>query len=85
MNLNEETIIKAYSMGIFPMSENYNDPNIYWINPKKRGIIPINKFKISIGLKFGWSNTSCHCVKFSYFFTIIFFINRRFPISNICN
>ena len=51
MNLNEETIIKAYSMGIFPMSENCNDPNIYWINPKKRGIIPINKFKISKSLK----------------------------------
>ena len=51
MNLNEETIIKAYSMGIFPMSENYNDPNIYWINPKKRGVIPIDKFKISKSLK----------------------------------
>ena len=51
MNLNEETIIKAYSMGIFPMSENCNDPNVYWINPKKRGIIPINKFKISKSLK----------------------------------
>ena len=51
MNLNEETLLKAYSMGIFPMSENHNDPNIYWINPKKRGVIPIDKFKISKSLK----------------------------------
>ena len=51
MNLNEETLLKAYSMGIFPMSENYNDSNVYWINPKKRGIIPIEKFKISKSLK----------------------------------
>ena len=43
MNLNEETILKGYSLGIFPMSESFNDPKIYWINPKKRVIIPIQK------------------------------------------
>ena len=51
MNINEETILKSYSLGIFPMSESFNDPNIYWINPKKRGVIPINDFKISKNLK----------------------------------
>ena len=51
MDINEETILKGYSLGIFPMSENFHDPNIYWINPKKRGIIPINDFKISKSLK----------------------------------
>ena len=51
MNINEETVLKAYSLGVFPMSESFNDPNIYWINPKKRGVIPINNFKISRNLK----------------------------------
>ena len=51
MNLNEEIILKGYSLGIFPMSESFNDPNIYWINPKKRGVIPINDFKISKNLR----------------------------------
>ena len=51
MNLNEETILKGYSLGIFPMSENFDDPKIYWINPKRRGIIPIKDFKISKSLK----------------------------------
>ena len=51
MNINEETVLKAYSLGVFPMSESFNDPNIYWINPKKRGVIPINDFKISKNLK----------------------------------
>ena len=51
MNINEETILKSYSLGIFPMSESFNDPNIYWINPKKRGVIPINDFKISKNLR----------------------------------
>ena len=51
MTINEETILKGYSLGIFPMSESFEDPNIYWINPKKRGVIPINDFKISKSLK----------------------------------
>ena len=51
MNFSEETILKAYAMGIFPMSENYNDSNIYWINPEKRGIIPLDDFKISKSLR----------------------------------
>ena len=33
------------------MSESFEDPNIYWINPKKRGVIPLNDFKISKSLK----------------------------------
>ena len=51
MNLNEETILKGYSLGIFPMSESFDDTKIYWINPKKRGVIPIKDFKISKSLK----------------------------------
>ena len=51
MNINEETILKGYSLGIFPMSESFDDPNVYWINPKKRGVIPINNFKISKSLR----------------------------------
>ena len=51
MNINEETILKSYSLGIFPMSESFDDPNLYWINPKKRGVIPINDFKISKNLR----------------------------------
>ena len=51
MVINEETILKGYSLGIFPMSESFDDPNIYWINPKKRAVIPINNFKISKSLK----------------------------------
>ena len=51
MNLNEEIILKGYSLGIFPMSESFDDPKVYCINPKKRGVIPIKDFKISKNLK----------------------------------
>ena len=32
MQVNEETILKGYSQCIFPMSESFDDPNIYWHN-----------------------------------------------------
>ena len=33
------------------MSESQNDPNIYWVEPEMRGILPLNQFHISKSLK----------------------------------
>jgi leucyl/phenylalanyl-tRNA--protein transferase len=44
-------IIKAYSIGIFPMAENYSDQKIYWIDPQKRGILPLDGLHISKSLR----------------------------------
>jgi len=51
MFLSPEIIIKAYSKGIFPMSDSHNDPFVYWVKPKIREIINLNKFKISKSLR----------------------------------
>ncbi len=51
MFLSPEIIIEAYSKGIFPMSDSYNDPFVYWVDPKIRGIIDLEEFKISKSLK----------------------------------
>lgn len=37
-------------MGIFPMSENKDDPEIFWVDPKHRGILPLDRFHISRSL-----------------------------------
>jgi leucyl/phenylalanyl-tRNA--protein transferase len=39
-------LLKAYACGIFPMAENADDPALYWIEPEKRGIIPLDTFHI---------------------------------------
>ena len=41
-----EFLLKAYACGIFPMGENRENPEIQWIEPEFRGIIPINEFHI---------------------------------------
>ncbi|MBT5413629.1 MAG: leucyl/phenylalanyl-tRNA--protein transferase [Rhodospirillaceae bacterium] len=44
--LTPELLLQAYSVGIFPMAENRDDPTLYWIDPESRGIIPLDSFHI---------------------------------------
>jgi leucyl/phenylalanyl-tRNA--protein transferase len=44
-------ILNAYSRGIFPMAENRDDDEIFWLDPKLRGVIPLDEFHISRSLK----------------------------------
>jgi leucyl/phenylalanyl-tRNA---protein transferase len=44
--LTPELLLEAYAAGVFPMSDNAASEAIYWVNPKQRGIIPLNEFHI---------------------------------------
>ncbi|MDE2383271.1 MAG: leucyl/phenylalanyl-tRNA--protein transferase [Alphaproteobacteria bacterium] len=46
-----QLLLKAYSVGVFPMAESANDPALYWIEPEERGLIPLDKFHISHSLR----------------------------------
>lgn len=41
-----ETLLKAYAAGLFPMAESADDSALYWIDPEKRGVIPLDRFHI---------------------------------------
>ncbi|MEP4194639.1 MAG: leucyl/phenylalanyl-tRNA--protein transferase [Aliishimia sp.] len=43
-------LLRGYSIGIFPMAEHRNDPEIFWVDPKRRGILPLDGFHISRSL-----------------------------------
>ncbi|MBZ8118765.1 leucyl/phenylalanyl-tRNA--protein transferase [Roseovarius sp. LXJ103] len=43
-------LLNAYAAGIFPMAESREDPEIYWVDPKRRGILPLDGFHISRSL-----------------------------------
>lgn len=45
-----DLLLRAYSVGIFPMSEGREDPNLFWVDPPMRGIIPLNGLHISRSL-----------------------------------
>ena len=42
-----ETLLDAYSKGIFPMSETRHDSSVNWYSARQRGIIPMDEFKVS--------------------------------------
>jgi leucyl/phenylalanyl-tRNA--protein transferase len=44
VEISPEVLLKAYACGIFPMAESAEDPALYWIEPEKRGVIPLDRF-----------------------------------------
>src|SRR6188472_583990 len=46
IEITPEVVLKAYACGIFPMAESAEDPTLYWIEPERRGIIPLDRFHI---------------------------------------
>ena len=50
MSLTPDLLLHAYSVGVFPMAEHREDDEIFWVDPKRRGIFPIDDFHISRSL-----------------------------------
>jgi leucyl/phenylalanyl-tRNA--protein transferase len=46
IDITPEVLLKAYSCGIFPMAESAEDPALYWIEPERRGLIPLDRFHV---------------------------------------
>ena len=45
-----ELLLQAYRAGIFPMSDSRDDPEVYWVEPKMRAILPLGGFHLSHSL-----------------------------------
>lgn len=46
-----ETLLLAYRSGIFPMAEARDDPEVFWVEPRKRAVIPLDRFRCSVSLR----------------------------------
>ena len=46
-----EILLRAYSIGLFPMAEAADDPEIFWVDPEMRGILPLDAFHVSKSLQ----------------------------------
>ncbi len=47
LELSPDILLRAYAIGVFPMSEDRNDPELFWVDPRTRGIIPLNDVHVS--------------------------------------
>lgn len=50
MALTPETLLHGYSIGVFPMAETRDDPDVFWVDPRRRGVLPLDGFHISRSL-----------------------------------
>ncbi|MEO1222328.1 MAG: leucyl/phenylalanyl-tRNA--protein transferase [Pseudomonadota bacterium] len=46
-----ETLLLAYRSGIFPMADNREDQEIFWVEPRDRAILPLDGLHVSKSLR----------------------------------
>ena len=49
--LDPDLLLRAYSIGVFPMSDGRDAKDLYWVEPRKRAIIPLERFHLSKSLR----------------------------------
>ena len=49
-SLTADMLLRAYALGVFPMAESREDPEVFWVDPRWRGIFPLDDFHISRSL-----------------------------------
>jgi leucyl/phenylalanyl-tRNA--protein transferase len=45
-----QVLLRAYSIGMFPMAEGADDPTLFWVDPEERGIFPLDGLIVSRSL-----------------------------------
>ena len=48
--IDPQLLLFAYRSGIFPMADARDDPEIFWVEPRRRAVLPLNRFHCSHSL-----------------------------------
>src|SRR5687768_10853484 len=49
--IDPDLLLRAYAIGVFPMSDSRDAEEIFWVEPRRRAIIPIDQFRPSRSLR----------------------------------
>ena len=50
IEITPDILLRAYSIGLFPMAESADDPNLFWVDPEERGVFPLDDLIVSRSL-----------------------------------
>ena len=50
-DITPELLLHAYSIGVFPMAESQDASEVFFVDPERRGIIPLNSFHVPKNVK----------------------------------
>jgi leucyl/phenylalanyl-tRNA--protein transferase len=51
LDLDPDLVLRAYAMGVFPMADHRLAASVYWVEPKLRGILPLDDFHLARSLR----------------------------------
>ena len=51
LQLTPDILVRAYAAGVFPMAESADDPELFWVDPRRRGILPLDAFHVARRLR----------------------------------
>lgn len=51
MTITPELVLKAYAYGVFPMAKSRDAQDVFWVQPKLRGVLPLEAFHVPRSLK----------------------------------
>jgi leucyl/phenylalanyl-tRNA---protein transferase len=49
-DIDPDILLSAYAIGVFPMSDDAGDDEVFWVEPHKRGVLPLDSFHVSHSL-----------------------------------
>jgi leucyl/phenylalanyl-tRNA---protein transferase len=69
--LDPDLLLRAYSIGVFPMSDSRDAGDLYWVEPRRRAILPLDSFHISRSLRKTLKSSTFHVTKDCAFARIV--------------
>ena len=50
-HLDPQLVLGAYSVGVFPMADGRDADGVYWVEPQRRAVLPLDRFHLSRSLR----------------------------------
>ena len=50
-DIDPDLLLRAYAIGVFPMSDGRDADEVFWVEPRRRAVIPIHGFRLSRSLR----------------------------------
>jgi leucyl/phenylalanyl-tRNA--protein transferase len=51
VRISPDLVLRAYRQGLFPMAETRQSHRLYWLDPERRGVLPLDRFHLSRRLR----------------------------------
>ncbi|MEM7176252.1 MAG: leucyl/phenylalanyl-tRNA--protein transferase [Pseudomonadota bacterium] len=51
LELTPNLLLRAYQAGVFPMAESAHNPEVLWVDPRTRGVLPLDALHVSRSLR----------------------------------